>query len=111
MTTAGINPTDILAQKREESSRQAAPSLNALYWADRFATPEGRAAIFAELMDADLIGDAPAAPATDRDLWVWIGNRMRAARLLQEAIQVNPLAVGAMWSEAMKRDFESKNKQ
>lgn len=111
MTTAGINPTDILARKREESARPAAPSLNAIYWADRFATPEGRAAIFAELMDADVIGDAPSAPATDRDLWMWIGNRMRSARLLQEAIQVNPLAVGAMWAEAMKREFDSRNKQ
>lgn len=82
----------------------ASPSVR--YWAERFSTPEGRAAIYAELVDADLFGDGPPAPATDRDLWLWMGNRMRAARLLREAIEVAPLAVGSMWAEAMHREFE-----
>ena len=110
-TTEHAYPTDILAQKRAEATAPAVPpSMNAGYWADRFATAEGRAAIFAELVDADLIGEGPPAPASDRDLWLWLGHRMRAARLLREAMEVAPLAVGSMWAEAMGREFEKRNK-
>ena len=107
MNSTEINPTDILAQKRAEASKPAAvPSLNAIYWSDRLGTVEGRAAIFAEILDADLVGEGPPPPASDRDLWLWLGSRMRAARMLRDAMELAPLAVGAMWAEAMKREFE-----
>lgn len=106
MTTADLNPTDVLAQKRAEKTVAAVPSPAQLYWADRLGSPEGRAAIFAELLDANLFGEAPPPPASDRDLWMWLGNRSRAARLFQEAMEIAPLAVGSMFAEAMQRVFE-----
>lgn len=108
MISTEHNPTDILAQKRAESNRpEAKPSLSSSYWADRLNTPEGRAAIFAELVHADLFGEGPPLPASDQDLWVWIGARLRSARLLREAMEIAPLSVGSMWAEAMKREFEN----
>lgn len=106
MTSTEPNPTDVLAQKRAEAAQAEQRSAGLRYWIGQLETYEGRAAVFALLENAQLWADAPKG--SEANVWVWVGHRLWAARLLQEAREIAPLAIGSMWAEAMTREFEKR---
>ena len=107
MTATDINPTDVLAQKRAEA---AAPPPKRPAWVAKLASREGRAELFEEWGGHSTWAEPPTGISV-QDLWVWVGSRSTSAQRLAEAIRLDPIAVGSMWAEAMKREFDARTEK
>lgn len=95
MTFTAINPTDVLAQKRAEAVRLESQFHALDFLKSAMQAPAGRAFLYSLLVDSgtwSLVDPADAASA---------GVRNWGARLLERMVAVDPLAVSAMWGEAM----------
>lgn len=94
MNSTEPSRSDVLAHKRESDKQPEAISLADSYLAKSLADQSGRAFLWSLLND---VGAWKPEVASDRATW---GREWHAA-----LIDLDPLAVGSMWSEAMSRLF------
>lgn len=101
MTSTEPNPTDVLAQERaraaESHSLRRKPDS---YHVDMLRSESGRADLFRMLRDSGCWCPTPEQKELRRE---WAFARASAAALLDRLMDQYPLAVGAMWAEAMAR--------